>query len=356
MLYDNTTVFGSWTNVYQMASLSEQYDNRIVNNVTMAMPHPGIVAAARDPINRIEQPPYPEDLDLDDSQSESAYYIHASLPSPVVNVLCAELTAEEMTPMIYNQWPREYVNDIQPNATNWPDVFNLTIPSSQRATAVDDLFGFEGINTHPIFPKWPLPNNTVFNSTGPYGRQSVYVLATSPRNTSTLCSIRAALSSNCSTSYSSSRRGGSLWSHCEDNDDALAYHKSNSVSLDGIWFADWVKVANEGGLSLALNDDIMDGMAANARLLTQLIPTSNALDPSLPSISEALAVLAGNAILLSAMDSAFDYGGTHYRGPLAKPNPGYQRLALATILCLGGSAVLATALLRCPHISVRRQS
>lgn len=46
MLYDNTTVFGSWTNVYQMASLSEQYDNRIVNNVTIAMPHPGIVAAA----------------------------------------------------------------------------------------------------------------------------------------------------------------------------------------------------------------------------------------------------------------------------------------------------------------------
>ncbi len=324
MLYENTTVIGSWTNVYGMASLSEQYNGRIVNNVTMAMPHPGVIAAAMDPLNRLEQPPDPGDPDGDDIQLPGGYYIQASVPSPVVNVLCAELTVEEMTPMIYSQWPSEYLNDIQPSTTNWPEDFDLTMPSSQKVTAVDDLFGFEEINVHPIFPKWPLPNNTVFNSTGSPGRQSVYLLATSPQNISTLCSIRAALSSNCSTGYRSRMGSGSLWSSCEVEDDTLAYHRSNSASLNGIWSADWVDVTHDWGLSLALNDGIMDGMSANAHLLTQFIPTSNVLDPSLPSISEALAVLAGNALLLSAMDSPFDYGGNHYGGPLAKPDPGYQ--------------------------------
>ena len=55
MLYDNTTLKGSWINVQNMTNLSEQYQ-RIVNNVTMAMPHAGVVAAAMDPINGIIQP------------------------------------------------------------------------------------------------------------------------------------------------------------------------------------------------------------------------------------------------------------------------------------------------------------
>ena len=55
MLYDNTTLKGSWTNVQNMSLLSAQYQ-RTVNNVTMAMPHAGVVAAAMDPVNGIIQP------------------------------------------------------------------------------------------------------------------------------------------------------------------------------------------------------------------------------------------------------------------------------------------------------------
>ena len=55
MLYDNTTLKGSWTNVQNMSLLSQQYQ-RSVYNVTMAMPHAGVVAAAMDPINGIIQP------------------------------------------------------------------------------------------------------------------------------------------------------------------------------------------------------------------------------------------------------------------------------------------------------------
>lgn len=58
MLYDNTstTVKGQWIkDNMSMTELSKNY-NRTANNITMAMPHSGIVAAARDPLNGIAQP------------------------------------------------------------------------------------------------------------------------------------------------------------------------------------------------------------------------------------------------------------------------------------------------------------
>ena len=55
-LYDNTTVTGSWINLeYNMTETSLRF-NRTVNNVSMAMPHAGVFAAARDPLNNIMQP------------------------------------------------------------------------------------------------------------------------------------------------------------------------------------------------------------------------------------------------------------------------------------------------------------
>lgn len=72
MLYDNTTVQGSWINVPQnnMAELSLRWD-RTVTNVSMAMPHSGVFAAMRDPINAIIQP---QDLNV----RVDALFLHAS--------------------------------------------------------------------------------------------------------------------------------------------------------------------------------------------------------------------------------------------------------------------------------------
>ena len=55
MLYDNTTVKGSWINVQPMAQASQRH-GRIINNVSLAFPHPGVATAAWDPRNRILQP------------------------------------------------------------------------------------------------------------------------------------------------------------------------------------------------------------------------------------------------------------------------------------------------------------
>ena len=64
MLYDNTTVYGSWIHAEDMPSVSERYD-RIVNNVTMAMPLTAVSAAVRDTVNGILQP---QDLDVRQSR------------------------------------------------------------------------------------------------------------------------------------------------------------------------------------------------------------------------------------------------------------------------------------------------
>ncbi|KAL9129688.1 MAG: hypothetical protein Q9217_001930 [Psora testacea] len=55
MLHDNTTINGSWIEEESMPAVSDKYD-RIVNNVTMAMPLTALFSAVRDPVNNILQP------------------------------------------------------------------------------------------------------------------------------------------------------------------------------------------------------------------------------------------------------------------------------------------------------------
>ena len=69
MLYDNTTVQGSWINIQNMTEVSAYY-GRVVNNVTMAMPHAGIYAASKDSMNTIMQP---QDFSVRDMCHTSKY-------------------------------------------------------------------------------------------------------------------------------------------------------------------------------------------------------------------------------------------------------------------------------------------
>lgn len=98
MLYDNTTVQGSWVkaNSSDVAASFAKY-SRIVNNVTMSMPHAGVYAAARDPKNNIMQP---SELD-----GVGGYSIRASVVSPAVNVLCVNMAPNELAPLVYTEWP-----------------------------------------------------------------------------------------------------------------------------------------------------------------------------------------------------------------------------------------------------------
>ena len=215
------------------------------------------------------------------------------------------MTEDELAPIVMTEWP-QYVG-LPFNASN--ETLGVpSFPSWINSTAVDDLFGFgEKYNrTPPVFAKFPEPYNTITNFTSfPLVSDSFYVLATSESSQYFLCSLRASLTPDCSTQYHETMIGGFLTSNCEDPDDELAYSRSHPDATNGVTNQDWRDVAAQWAVSTSLNGGVSDDDASNARLLTQLIPTEPSLNPSLPSIAEGLAVLAGSTLLLSSMNSPF---------------------------------------------------
>lgn len=305
-IYDNTTVTGSWIDIADMTALSSQH-GRLVNNVTMAMPHGGILSAAKDPINRIRQP--------HEASGQGKYSLEASVPSPAVNVLCVGMTKDELSPLIYTEWP----NTSYPfSPTNWsvtppPDIPRY--PSWLNQTVVDDLFGFgeKYGQRPPVFGKYPKPYNSITNTTGLWPTDAIYLLGASPDFITdppyVLCSLKAKQTGVCSTRYEAASSGASFYSHCEDAANDLQYSRTNKEVTEGMWEPDWKNVASGWANALSLGSGIADGQASNDRLLMQFVPgfdnTSHtfALNRTLPSISEALAVMAGSTLILSSQHS-----------------------------------------------------
>ena len=154
MLHDNTTVVGSWvaTNTSNMTASFEKY-KRIVNNVTLSMPHAGIFDAARASQNGVLQP---EEL-----AGVGEYSIEAAVVSPSLNVLCANLNKTELAPLIYTEFP----NAITTNTSGIPDQLQAydgfakdvqVIPGKDylNSTVVDDIFewGSTYARQPPVFP------------------------------------------------------------------------------------------------------------------------------------------------------------------------------------------------------------
>lgn len=215
------------------------------------------------------------------------------------------MTADELGPLVYTSWPQ--FNGTLPETKTWPAAFDIPVrPSWLNTTSVDDIFGFgkKYNRRHPVFPKLPHAFNTIINSSTGYF-DSLYLLAASETDSYMLCSIRQSLTPNCSTTYRVSANGGSLISLCEDPTDELAYRKSQPLATNGVWNSDWINIAIGWANSIGLNSGIRDANAANARFLSRLIPTEPHIDPTLPSIAEALAVLAGSTLLTASLNAPF---------------------------------------------------
>lgn len=153
MLFDNTTVLGSWVSLdTSNVGNSFKEHGRLVNNVSMSMAHSGVFAAARDTRNRILQP---EDLD-----GVGEYFVRASVVSPSVNVMCVNMDAEEVAPLIYVTWPhaRTNISTIPGQRVPQPDYDRDIHPELGReylnSTAVDDIFewGPKYGRQPPVFP------------------------------------------------------------------------------------------------------------------------------------------------------------------------------------------------------------
>jgi hypothetical protein len=139
-----------------------------------------------------------------------------------------------------------------------------------------------------------------------WGRDSLYLLGkgdTSGKDY-VVCKIKAGTTPNCATEYSATGNGGNLKAKCEDPNDPMAYIRGNSSRAETTSL-DWYNVGSDALMSMSLNTGVTDGSAANARLLTQLMLKDKDLNPGLPSPAEALAVMIGCTLLMSAQDSPF---------------------------------------------------
>lgn len=301
LLYENTTVTGQWIEISNTAEESKE-NGRIVNRVSLAMPHAGVFAAARYGENDIMQP---EELN-----SEGTYSLRASVPSPVLNVLCANANETELAPIVYAAWPNNETAEIPKWNSDGPTIRNNA--TTTNTTVLDKLFGWTKKDTErftdfpPVFPKYPLSYNTVLNNTSvAWGRESIYLLGagadmpdgTKLNGTYMVCKIHATLTPKCTTQYNATGSGGTMEALCEDKDPHMAYKYSNSSEPESVGLPDWRDVGNDWSNAMSLGTGLTDGAASNARLLTQLMLKEDQngrvdLNPALPSPAEALAVMA----------------------------------------------------------------
>lgn len=252
LLNDNTTVTAPWIEQrdINMTKLNEEW-GRIVVNVSMAMPHAGVVSAAMHPINQIMQP--------DELDNQGLYRVHASVPSPVVHVLCAMMAEEDLAPFISENVSETLKASLPPN-------YNRSDPYL-GGTPWDNLFRWGPShgesNWPPVFPKIPIGYNTIvndtFNITQGWGRKAIYLLGNSTdpdpnqkgpavgRYAFPLCQIQVGQTPYCSTRYNASSRGATLEAICEDENDRMAYIRSldNATSGYGFIDPDWPNIGGE---------------------------------------------------------------------------------------------------------------
>jgi hypothetical protein len=247
ILDDNTTVTAPWIEMEynNMTDLFETY-GRIIVNVSLAMPHIGVMDAALHPVNEVIQP---KDLD-----GIGTYHIRASVPSPVIQVTCAMLTKEDLRPLVSDLWDNSF-------PANSSDVY-------LGGTPLDAIFAwgeeYGRYTWPPVFERLPIGYNTMINDTLglPFGRQSIYLLgnstvphtpsaASSDSSTDTsiypLCQLKVRQTPYCSTLYHASLERGTLAAHCEDDTDSMAYIKSfaNATAGNHTIKNDWPSIGGQ---------------------------------------------------------------------------------------------------------------
>ncbi|XXH03395.1 Myo-inositol-1-phosphate synthase [Hypoxylon texense] len=315
-LFDNTTMVSSWIEQeFGKPEPAFAEHGRIINNVTLAMPHPGVYAAATDPRNDILQP--------DDLAGVGEYSIRASVVSPVVNVMCVNMARDELGPLVYTTWPQARTNftEIPGQRIGADDWFNDVPPPTDdqwlNRTAVDDIFrwGPKYQRRPPVFQLYPINFNMITNTTVALS-DSVYILAKSGFvDDFTLCELRSWVTSKCSTEFDVSGISGSyMRAHCEDPSDANSYAAGSGNNDTGSppWpVSDWRNVAEQWRLSMDLNGGTQNNNASNARILANLVLRAPRLDPLLPSMSEALAVLASSTLVSSSLGSTYRMAWTY---------------------------------------------
>ncbi|KAK6347393.1 hypothetical protein TWF718_005232 [Orbilia javanica] len=317
-----------------------------INRAVLAMPHPGVVAATRNTsLNDILQP---DEI----GSGYGSFIVKASVPNPIIDVTCVSVDSDNVEWYI-GSGPGNYSRNGSPDP-RVQQVFNFT----NNATYFFDLATKQFPDTSdfaaPRFGAAPIAFNTVLNSA--IGDPSVYFLVRSPNVAPlaggyTMCGMKSFVTPNCSSEFQAFETGGNMTANC-DLSNPLAFKEDlrrlgvatleNPIEgkdpvRDNVQ-NDFRDVGQSVLVALSLGTGVTNSNASVARYLSQLAldtPIAN-LSDSRPSLAEALAVLLGNAIITSAVDSVFT---TYfpYTPDVPRPFKEYFNGQLATIEYTSGA-------------------
>ncbi|KAF3912167.1 hypothetical protein ABW21_db0206869 [Orbilia brochopaga] len=277
----NDRYYGSWLDVSGAEG---------VNNVTLAMPHGGVVSSVRNiTLNNLVQPEAQSDFGNID--------VTASVISPAINVLCYKLNATTVRWFIANNASSTRNGTLDPHIQQ---IFNFDPDPSQTKTVASPPRYLA-----PLFVSAPSTFNIAIYASAGYDDPSMYAL-TAANTTSpsySLCALRSILTSRCSTTYVSANGGGNVTVDCTPNNPSALVRVLPSAQ--DTYQAQFKDISTELSYALSLNVEDSALSRILAIFATSAVPGFN---PALPSVAEAFAILYSNAITLSSVGAQF---GTH---------------------------------------------
>ncbi|KAI8677833.1 hypothetical protein NCS55_00501400 [Fusarium keratoplasticum] len=232
LLHDNVAMFATRVDT-EFGDVAASYERwgRIIDNVTVSIPHPGVWSASHFPDNKILQP---EDL-----SNTGGFLIKAAVVSPTLNTLCVNMDEDELAPLVYTQFPHSEKESSKISFEVWVDE---EMAQWNNSTIVDDVFrwGSKYGRRRPVFEAPPDDVRIVYHRTshplnGTYDAGYLLAHRGKPGAEYTLCQMRSWLSTDCSTHLEVSGVGQPIMrAHCGDDDDVYRYDPSVSKSPDRI--------------------------------------------------------------------------------------------------------------------------
>ncbi|EPS40790.1 hypothetical protein H072_5306 [Dactylellina haptotyla CBS 200.50] len=292
----NEKYYGTWLDISGSGD---------INNVTLAMPHGGVVPSVQNvTLNGLVQPEAQSDFGNIDAT--------ASVVSPAINVLCHKINATAAQWFISNNSSDSREGSLDPELQR---IFNFDPDISQSKSASSP-----NLYLAPLFGNDPAPFNVAIFSSAGYDDPSMYALigANTTYRSYSLCALRSILTSSCSTNYISASGGGNITVNCTpENSNALSRFLPSARDTYQPGFKD---VSTELSYALSLNVEDAPLSRIMGIFATSLAPAFNT---NLPSVAEALAILYSNAIVLSSVGAQFgaDDQSNGYSGVTPYPIP-----------------------------------
>ncbi|KAH8654566.1 hypothetical protein BGZ60DRAFT_568372 [Tricladium varicosporioides] len=306
-IFTDTKVQGSWVQESSSdISVNFAKYGRVVNNITLSMPHPVVYYSA--------QAEFPDPVK---GTGFGEHSVKASVVSPTSNTLCVNMQQSEVAPLIYVEWPNARFtssdNGHKIAAKDWyKDTTNTSLQSNLSQTHVERIFrwGPTYNRSFPIFPQWPIDFNSITNISVPKS-DSIYLLVKSPNTTDyTICQMYGVLSQDCSTKHTQKVGTRTLSSDCDA--DALSFGSTIApASFRPSPSKDFRDILGAWATAMGLNGGMLSSNSSLVHVLSQFVVTNSSnqvpsLNKTMPSISEALAVLSNSMLMKASINATFD--------------------------------------------------